>query len=66
MTAFQSTLTSMREKSKSFIYFATTGQFYLPGQHLWVGGPTLWCRVFCSPSRLFRRDIKLHCHLSGL
>src|SRR5664280_2486016 len=35
------------------------GQFRLPGQHLWVGGPTRWCLVFCSPSGLFHHDQKL-------
>jgi hypothetical protein len=25
-----------------------TGQFHLPGQHRWAGGPTRWCLVFCS------------------
>jgi len=44
----------------------TPGQFRLPGQHHWRCRPTRWCLVFCSPSRLFHRDTKLHCHLSGL
>jgi hypothetical protein len=33
-------------------------QSHLPGQHLWVGGPTLFL-VFCSPPRLFYRNPKL-------
>jgi hypothetical protein len=28
----------MREKFKSSIIFGTTGQFHLPGQHLWLAG----------------------------
>jgi hypothetical protein len=28
----------MREKFKSSIKFGTTGQFHLPGQHLWLAG----------------------------
>ena len=28
----------MREKFKSSINFGTTGQFHLPGQHLWLAG----------------------------
>jgi hypothetical protein len=28
----------MREKFKPFINFGTTGQFHLPGQHLWLAG----------------------------
>jgi len=34
------------------------GQFRLPGQHHWRCRPTRWCLVFCSLSRLFRRDTK--------
>ena len=37
----------------------------LPGLS-WRCRPTLWRRVFCSSPRLFRRDTKLHCRLSGL
>ena len=29
------------------------GQFRLPGQHLWVGGPTRWRLVFCSHQDYF-------------
>jgi hypothetical protein len=28
----------MREKFESSINFSTTGQFHLPGQHLWLAG----------------------------
>jgi hypothetical protein len=37
-TVYQSVLKSMREKFKSSINFDTTGQFHLPGQHLWLAG----------------------------
>ena len=37
-TVFQSIPKSMREKLKPSISFGTTGQFYLPGQYLWLAG----------------------------
>jgi len=57
-TAFWSIRTSMREKFQSSINFTALGQFHLPGQRLWVVGPTRRCLVFCSLPGLFHRDPK--------
>jgi hypothetical protein len=57
---------SMREKFKSSIKICAPRQFCLPGQSLLGCGPTRRYLVFCSSPRLFHRDTKLHCRLSGL
>ena len=53
----------MRENSVPFKKYCCTRTVSLHGQHLWVGGPTRWCLVFCSSPRLFHLDTKHHCRL---
>jgi len=64
----------MREKSQPFISFCAPRQFRLPGQSLSrAAGHRAACTelaevapCFLLAPRLFHRDTKLHCHLSGL
>jgi hypothetical protein len=62
----QSILSIYPLKPVSFIKFCASGQFHLPGQTVGLAGQRAGALFFCSAPRLFHRDTKLHCHLSGL
>ena len=58
--------TTKLENSLTFIKFCGIQTVSSPGTASLAGGPTRWCLVFCSPSRLFHHDTKVLVHLSGL
>jgi hypothetical protein len=65
-TTSQSILKSMPVNSVPFIKHCDTRTVFSPGTASSGCGPTRMCLVLCSSPRLFHRDTKLHCHLSGL